>query len=80
MARKLVSDEELLSWMNAELNKEGDFPDCRFEAPIYWLKLPASNGCNWSIPHVRCSGTPASACRERASVVAAEAQTLFNLK
>ena len=75
--RRIVSEEELISWMNEQLHIEEDYRDCQFTS-VYKLADQDSEGVNWSTPRLRCSGAPASICTARASVIEVEARAKFN--
>lgn len=78
MERKVITETELIEWMNNELHKEEDFKDCKFTSV---LRLAEDDiGCNWSTPNLRCSGIPAIMCQERAAQIAAKAREMFNIK
>lgn len=76
--RQIVSEEELLKWLNAELSKYDECDDCRFTS-VMRLRDTDVNGCNWSPPYLRCSGRSVEPCRGVASEIVAQAQARFNL-
>ena len=79
MARAIVSQEELLKWLNAELAKHDECDDCRFTS-VTRLRGTDADGCNWSSPNLRCSGRPVAPCDAIAKELVAQAQARFNLK
>ncbi len=79
MSRKLVTESELVAYLNQELLKYDVCTNCRFEHIQRTLDFD-SEGCNWSSPSLRCSGVPASVCRPTAEQVAHSARKIFNLK
>jgi hypothetical protein len=56
MKRALVSPEELLAWLNSQLNEYS--PNCRFNP--FNKREEDADGCNWdsNVP-LSCSGVPA---------------------
>lgn len=79
MERKIVSQEELIQWMNQKLHVEQDSKDCRFTSVIKLFDKDEI-GCNWSDPKLSCSGIPVEVCMESAGWIISEAKTLFNIK
>ncbi len=79
MARKIISKEELIKWMNQKLHAEEDFENCRFTS-VYKLVDMDDSGCNWDLDKMRCSGIPFEACKSSANVVVRKAKALFNKK
>lgn len=78
MAREIVSEEDLLVWLNAELQKHDVCGQCRFTS-VMRLRGTDAVGCNWSSPNLRCSGRPAAFCQPIANELVAQAQARFNL-
>lgn len=78
MERELVSEEELLKWMNYELSKHEKCNGCRFISVVR-LRGKDKHGCNWSSVNVHCSGTPSEVCFPVTSRVASQAKERFNL-
>lgn len=79
MERKVITETELIEWMNNELHKGEDFKDCKFTSV---LKLADEDeiGCNWSDPNIRCSGTTATVCQERAAQIFSKAREMFSIE
>lgn len=79
MERKIITETELIKWMNNELHKEEGFKDCKFTS-VLRLADKDESGCNWSDPKIRCSGIPADVCQERVAQIASDARELFNIE
>src|SRR5665648_674705 len=79
MEKKLVSQEELLEWMNSQMVQHEECTNCRFTS-VLQLKEEDENGCNWSSPNLRCSGVPVQVCQLIAGQIAVQAREMFNLK
>ena len=79
MERELVTEEQLLAWLNAELAKHDQCDGCRFNT-VSRLAEEDAAGCNWTMPGIRCSGVPSQVCAPFAKRVAARAMEKFNLK
>ncbi len=79
MERKLVSEEELINYLNYELSKYKEYKDCKFDK-IEKLAEPDKMGSNWSRAEVWCSGVPAKITQEVAHRIISEAKERFNLK
>lgn len=78
MKRELVSQNDLLKWMNSQLALHDECTNCRFKSVQGHEE--DHEGCNWS-PHVlRCSGVPTEVCTPIANQVVAQARSKFNLK
>jgi len=78
MDRKIISQEELIQWMNSQLHKEVDLENCRFTSVIKLFEKD-ENGCNWTDAKLNCSGTPVEVCMDRAATIIKEAKVIFNL-
>jgi hypothetical protein len=78
MSRTIVSQEELINWMNSKLSEHKDCATCRFST-VTRLSEPDAEGCNWSPSWLQCNGKPVAECRPIANQVAAEAKKLFNI-
>ena len=78
MERTIVSQEYLLSWMNAEIEKYDTCNDCHFTSVVL-LKGPDERGCNWSGANLRCSGVPVEICQPVAQEVVEQAKGKFNV-
>lgn len=79
MSRTIVSEQALIEWMNLRLHQSEEFKNCHFT----YVRRSAENdeiGCNWSTFGLQCSGIPADICGPKASIIAGEAQKLFNLE
>ena len=79
MKRILVSQEDLLDWMNSQLGKYEECTNCRFTS-VLQLKEKDEYGCNWSPHNLTCSGVPAEVCQPIAQKVVAKAMVKFNVK
>lgn len=79
MPRQIVSEVELLRWINAELAKSDDCADCRVTS-IMRLRGVDADGCNWSSANFRCSGRPVAVCQSVANAAIAQARSLFNIQ
>lgn len=79
MPRKELAENELVAIINSELAKRENCTGCRVNA-IMSLAEPDENGCNWSEPHISCSGVPARACLPDAAQVIASVRESYNLK
>ena len=79
MARKEVTEQELIAIINNELAKREECTGCRVRG-IMALQQPDGDGCNWSEPIVSCSGVPASVCLATANQLVAQTRARFNLK
>jgi hypothetical protein len=79
MKRTLVSQEELLKWMNSQLAQYDECTNCRFTS-VLQLKGEDEEGCNWSGCNLRCSGVPTRVCQPIAERIIAQAREIFNLK
>ncbi len=78
MKRELVSQDQLLEWMNSLLALHDEYTNCRFSSVQGHEE--DHEGCNWS-PHVlRCSGVPSEICTSIADQVVVQARSKFNLK
>jgi len=79
MSRTIVTESELLDWINAELTKHEECANCSATA-VLTLSDVDSEGCNWPSANLRCSGVPASVCMPMANQVIARARLRFNVK
>ncbi len=79
MERKLVTENELLVFLNSELKKAGHPEDCHFDYLVR-LKLDDRTGCNWAYANMKCDGIPENACPPHAEKIVAEARAQFNLR
>jgi hypothetical protein len=78
MSRTIVSQEELIKWMNSKLSEYRECVTCHFST-VTRLTEQDAEGCNWSPSWLQCSGKPVAECRPIANQVAEEAKKLFNL-
>ena len=79
MARKEVTENQLVAIIKGELVKQEECAGCRVNG-IVALREPDDEGCNWSEPCISFSGVPVDVCRTVAAQVVARARTNFNLK
>jgi hypothetical protein len=80
MPRKLLSTEELESWLTAELGKFEDCEECEVMA-VMRLRKPGRTGCNWSSNlKVRATGVPQDILRPVVSEVIRRARAKFNIR
>ncbi len=61
MAKAVVSQAELLDWLNTEIRKHDACADCRVTSIQKIVGIDA-DGCNWSTANLRCSGRPVMEC------------------
>jgi len=79
MARTLLSEADLLGWMNTELSKHEQCNGCSFTS-VLLLQEEDNDGCNWSVANLRCSGVPAVVCSPAADHVVVQAKARFNVQ
>lgn len=79
MEKTLLSQEELVRWINSELAKYEECNDCHVTS-VAQLREEDEEGCNWSMPNLRCSGVPADVCQPVAKRIIAQARDRFNIK
>ncbi|MEN8258353.1 MAG: hypothetical protein ABFS09_10880 [Thermodesulfobacteriota bacterium] len=79
MERTLVTENELLAYLNKELEKAGHHEQCCFDY-IIRLKIDDRTGCNWAYADMKCSGSQENACPPYAEKIVAGARAQFNLK
>lgn len=79
MERQVITEIELIEWMNSELHKEDDFKDCKFTS-VLRLADDDEIGCNWSDPNIRCSGITEPICQEKAAQIFSKAREMFSIK
>ncbi len=79
MERTLVTENELLAYLNNELEKAGHSEQCIFDY-ISRLKIDDRTGCNWAYADMKCQGASENACPPFAEKIVAEARAQFNLK
>lgn len=79
MARKLVSERELVEILNQRIHKFEECGPCELGG-VMRLRGTDESGCNWSPPGLRSSGQPSEICAPIAARVVREAMAEFNLK
>ncbi len=79
MERTLVTESELLAFLNKELEKAGHHEQCLFDY-IIRLRVDDRTGCNWAYADMKCSGASEKSCPPYAEKIVAEARARFNLK
>ena len=80
MKRKLLSPEELESWLTVELRKFKGCKSCEVIG-VDGLLEPDKTGCNWSsLVTVRVTGVPRDVFEPPVKDVVEQAQAKFNLK
>ena len=80
MPREVVSETELIDWINSKLKKEDTCIGCEVKGVV---RLRDSNidDCNWSSSvFLRCSENDSIRCRSLANTIIAEAQSIFNIQ
>ncbi len=79
MKRTLISQEDLLEWLNLQLAKHDECTDCRF---TYVQKQEEDEGgCNWFADYsLKCSGVPGDICEPIANQLFTQAREKFNVK
>ena len=78
MERKLVSEKELLCFLNQELKKTGQHEDCRFDS-IIRMKIEDRTGCNWASATIQCREGIGNICPTDAERIVTGAKTRFNI-
>ena len=79
MKRILVSQDDLLNWMNSRLAEYEECNDCRFTS-VLRLREEDDYGCNWSTANLRCSGVPVEVCQPIARRIIYQAMLKFNIE
>ncbi len=79
MERKLVSEKEILSYLNMELQKAGQHENCQFES-IVRLRVDDRTGCNWAYANLKGIAGASKVCPADAEKIVNEARAGFNLK
>ena len=79
MERKEVTEEELLTILNAELSKHSDMEKVSFIS-IERLAKPDRNGCNWSKARARGRGVPHYITAPVTGAIVSEARKKYNVK
>jgi hypothetical protein len=78
--RKNLTREELLAWINAEIQKVQGCKQCFSDGPIGLLQKPDQEGCNWSDQIVvNYTGVPDEIFRPVVERVLARARAKFNV-
>ena len=79
MTRKIVSEQELVSWINSQFKKTESCDSVTISG-VYKLKNPEeNNGCNWSSSSYRTGGSPKEICNDIVSGIFSEASEAFNV-
>ncbi len=79
MERKLVSEKELLCFLNKELQKAGQHENCHFES-IVRMKIDDRTGCNWAASTVQCNEGIGNICPPDAERIVTMAKVKFNVR
>jgi len=79
MERKLVSEKEILSYLNMALQKSGQHEDCHFES-IVRLRVDDRTGCNWAYANLKGMAGASKVCPVDAEKIITKARAGFNLK
>ncbi len=79
MERKLVSEKELLAFLNSELKEAGQGDDCFFES-LTRLRVDDRNGCNWAYANIKNISGNDNICPPAAEKIVSSARNKFNLK
>jgi hypothetical protein len=79
MRRIVVSQENIISWLNDEIAKHEECIDCRVTS-ITRLEEQGEDGCNWVAKNLRCSGTITRVCQPVLEQVIAQARAKFNIE
>ncbi len=78
MERRLVTEKELLSFLNAGL-KEAGFGEGLYFESLVRLRVDDRNGCNWASANLKGCDPPGS-CPVGAERIVTGARDRFNLK
>ena len=79
MERTMVSEKELLSFLNKELRNIGQHENFRFDS-VTRMNLEDRTGCNWSSATIRPTGGKGNICSTDAERIVIEATARFNVK
>ncbi|MGY4828203.1 hypothetical protein ACVNIS_06475 [Sphaerotilaceae bacterium SBD11-9] len=80
MARKLVTREELATWMTAKLQQVEDCEGCSI-GEVNLLKSPDADGCNWSDSlTLNTGGVSVEYMHPHLAKILAEARATFNVQ
>ncbi len=79
MERKLVSEKEILSYLNVELQKAGQHEDCQFDSVVR-LRVNDRTGCNWAYANLKGMAGASKVCSVEAEKIISKARSGFNLK
>lgn len=77
MDRKLLSEKELISFLNRELHKTGPPEDCFFDS-IVRLRVDDRTGCNWA--YAKLTGSDADNLPAGADKIVHRARSQYNLE
>ena len=78
MDRTLVTEKELLAYLNKELEKTGQ-QESYFESLVR-LRVDDRTGCNWSSANLKSRAEGVASCPPAAERIVEEAKARFNLK
>lgn len=78
MTRKVVTEAELLAWINRELHKNEDYKDCEVTSVTRLVGVDEI-GCNWSNPNFQWHGMPGAVRLQAAVPVIERAREIFNI-
>jgi hypothetical protein len=79
MERNLVTERELLSLLNKELQKYNECTTCQFIS-VFKLVEYDETGCNWSTPSIISCGVPIEIYKHIVDRIVFEAMTKYNIK
>jgi len=79
MERKLVSEKELISFLNVELQKAGQHENCFFDS-IVKLRVDDRTGCNWAYAKLKGLPEAGDSCPPDAEKIVNKARAEYNLK
>jgi hypothetical protein len=78
MSKDVLSEAQLLNWLNSELASHANCEECRFTS-VLRLREPDIDGCNWSALNFRCSGKSVNTCEKLANEIVAIARNRIEL-
>ena len=79
MSRKLISESELVSWVNSQLKTTEDCSSASVSGATEVTEPENNNGCNWSITIYRAGSSSPELCSSVFNKIIAEASTKFNV-
>ena len=80
MERTLVTETELMSYLNNQLHKNGHNKNCYFDYLIR-LKIDDRTGCNWAYANLSCDCKDNDkVCPTDSEKIVTNARAMFNLK